>query len=112
MDVVADVAGQCFLPRGAGHPQQGRVGLDHAAGHVGDADADGRVGEHRAELRLAGPQRRFGLVAGVQHRAADGLLLAERAFPQCLRVAGGQRSLQARDPVGEAVVVHEAELVQ
>ncbi len=53
--VVADVGRQRLRPGGAGHPLQRRVGLDDAAGHVGDADADGRVGEHGAELGLAGP---------------------------------------------------------
>ncbi len=77
----------------AEHLGEGVVDLQDVAVQVGDADADGRVLEDRAEACLGGVQGLFGVRAGGQRRAGDGLLLGERALAQGRREAGGQRVL-------------------
>lgn len=91
---LADVPAAHLALHPAEHAGEGLVDLQDVAVEVGDADADRRPVEDRAEAALGGVQGDLGGAAGGERGAGDGLLLGAGPLAQGLRVAGGHGVLE------------------
>jgi hypothetical protein len=109
-DVVVDAAVQDRRGAVPEHGAERPVDLDDLAVAGDDRDADGRVGEERAEAGLAGPACLLGGGAGGEGGRGDPFLLGAGALLQGGRVPGGQRGEDSgaalRIGAGEAWAEH------
>ncbi len=86
----------------AEHPGERRVGLNNTAVQIGEPDADGGLGEDRAEPFLAGPQRVLRASSRLDLRSPDRLLLPQRAVAQSLHIGRGYCLPDRVEPVTDA----------